>query len=69
MEQQSLAPHEIMEINELYEFKTTCLSKATFMKDLVSDQNLKALLEKDVQQTSKAISDLENLLSNFTKKQ
>lgn len=63
MEQQSLAHHETMEIHELYKFKAICASKAKFMKDLVSDQNLKTLLEKDVQASAKAVNDLQNLLA------
>ncbi|HHV64698.1 MAG TPA: spore coat protein [Peptococcaceae bacterium] len=64
MRAQSLSLHEKMEIQELLQFKTACLNKSTMMKNLVQDQDLKTLLEKDVQQATQAVSDLNNLLAN-----
>ena len=58
MEHQALAPHESMELHELLNFKTLCLAKAKLMQGLVFDQELKALMHKDVEQSLKAIADL-----------
>lgn len=69
MSQDSLSPHETMEIQELLNFKTVCLIKSRLMNGPVSDQNLKTLLEKDIQQASKAAADLQGLLSKAPKLQ
>lgn len=61
MEQNSLAYHETMELHEILNFKTVCLVKSKMMSGLVFDQDLKALMEKDVQQSIKAIKDLQGL--------
>lgn len=62
MEQQNLSLHEAMEVHELLNFKTVCMTKSKMVEGLVFDQDLKALLEKDVQQSITAINDLQNLL-------
>lgn len=63
MEQQSLALHETMEVHEMLNFKTVCIAKSKLMQGIVFDQDLKALLEKDVQQSITAIKDLQTLLT------
>lgn len=63
MTEPSLAPHESMEIHELLNFKTLSLAKSKMMQGLVFNQELKALMEKDVQQSIKSIHDLERLYS------
>lgn len=62
MEQPKIALHETMEIHEMLNFKTVCLTKSKMLQGLVFDQDLKALLQKDVEQSIPAINDLENLL-------
>lgn len=57
----SLAPHEALEIHEAINFKTLCLAKSKLMQGLVFDQELRALMEKDVQQTIQAIADLQSV--------
>lgn len=57
--QQSLAAHESLEIHELLNLKTLCLAKSKLMQGLVFDQNLKALMQKDVQQSIRTIADLQ----------
>ncbi|KIL39891.1 hypothetical protein SD70_16780 [Gordoniibacillus kamchatkensis] len=54
----TLAPHESMELHELLNFKTVCLAKSKMMQGLVFDQELKALMQKDVEQTMQAIAAL-----------
>lgn len=56
---QSLAPHEALEIHEALNFKTLCLAKSKLMQGLVFDQELKDLMQKDVEQTMQAIADLQ----------
>jgi similar to spore coat protein len=58
---ESLAPHESLEIHELLNFKTLCLSKSKLMQGLVFDQELKALMQKDVEMTIQAIAELQSI--------
>lgn len=57
--QRTLAMHEALEIHEALNFKTLCLAKSKLMQGLVFDQELKDLLQKDVQQSTQAIADLQ----------
>jgi similar to spore coat protein len=61
MEHPTLAPHESMELHELLNFKTLCLAKAKLMQGLVFDQDLRALMQKEVEQSLKAVADLQAL--------
>lgn len=61
----TLAPHESMEIHELLNFKTVCLTKSKMMQGLVFDRDLKALMQKDVEQSIRAIADLQALYAKF----
>jgi similar to spore coat protein len=63
MEQQNLALHETMELHEMLNFKTVCMTKSKMMQGLVFDQDLKALMNKDVQQSMASIKELQNLLT------
>ncbi|WP_079911727.1 spore gernimation protein GerQ [Paenibacillus sp. 32352] len=58
MDQPTLAPHEALELHEALNFKTLCLAKSKLMQGLVFDQQLKALMQKDVEQTKLAIDEL-----------
>lgn len=64
MELQTLALHETMEIHELLNFKTICLAQSKMMQGLVFDQDLKALMQKDVEQSLVAIRELAGLYQN-----
>jgi similar to spore coat protein len=61
MQQQPLAPHEALDLHELLNFKTLCLSKSKLMQGLVFDQDLRALMQKDVDQALQEIADLQAL--------
>ncbi|HWI61894.1 MAG TPA: spore coat protein [Symbiobacteriaceae bacterium] len=61
MDQQPLAPHESMEIHEILNFKTICLAKSKLTQGLVFDTDLKALMQKDVDQSMRAIAELRSL--------
>ncbi len=60
-QQPTLAAHESLEIHEAINFKTLCLAKSKLMQGLVFDQELKDLMQKDVQQSIQAIADLQAL--------
>ncbi|WP_134683966.1 spore gernimation protein GerQ [Brevibacillus migulae] len=59
MNNQVLAAHESLEIHEVLNFKTLCLAKSKLMQGLVFDQELRALMQKDVQQSTQAIAELQ----------
>jgi similar to spore coat protein len=58
MELESLALHETMETHEILNFKTVCLLRSKLMQGLCFDNELKALMEKDVQQSIKDVNEL-----------
>ncbi|MEY8748366.1 spore coat protein [Bacillales bacterium AN1005] len=60
METNGLANHETLELHEMLNFKTTCVIKSKLMSGVVFDQELKALMEKDVQQSIQALEYLQN---------
>ena len=63
MTQQNMSLHEAMEIHELLNFKTICMTTSKLIQGVVFDQDLKALLGKDVQQSMQAVNVLQGLLS------
>lgn len=63
MTQQNLAPNETMQIHEMLNFKTVCMTTSKMMEGVVFDQDLKALFEKDVKQSITAINSLKTLLT------
>lgn len=58
MEMAGLALHETMELHEIINFKTVCLLKSKLMQGICFDNELKALMEKDVQQSIRDINEL-----------
>ena len=50
MVEQNFTLHQTMELHELLNFKTICMTTSKMIQGVVFDQELKALLEKDVQQ-------------------
>ena len=59
MEKRELAAHESLDLHEIINFKTLCVAKSKLMQGLVFDQDLKTLMEKDVQQASQDLADLQ----------
>jgi len=59
MNNPTLAPHESMELHEALNFKTICLAKSKLMQGLVFNQELKALMQKDVIQSTQQIAELQ----------
>ena len=66
MDNESLALHETMETHEILNFKTICLLRSKLMQGICFDNELKALMEKDVQQS---IKDINELLSFYKQSQ
>ncbi|MDF9762068.1 spore coat protein [Peribacillus simplex] len=60
MENEKLAFHETMETHEIINFKTISLMKSKLMQGICFDNDLKALMEKDVQQSIIAINELKS---------
>ena len=58
MEKETLALHETMETHEILNFKTVCLLRSKLMQGICFDNELKALMEKDVQQSIQDINEL-----------
>lgn len=54
-----------MEIHEMLNFKTICMTKSKMMQGLVFNKDLKALMQKDVDQSIKAIQQLQGLYAKF----
>nr|WP_067621466.1 spore coat protein [Alicyclobacillus acidiphilus] len=52
----------MMELHELLNFKTICAAKAKAIDGLVTDEQLKALVQQDLQQSLKALDELQTLL-------
>ncbi|MGV3463904.1 MAG: spore gernimation protein GerQ, partial [Heyndrickxia sp.] len=59
MDIQKLANHESLDLHEIINFKTLCLAKSKLMQGLVFDQDLKALMQKDVEQSMQALGELQ----------
>jgi similar to spore coat protein len=59
----TLAAHESLDLHEMLNLKTLNLAKSKLMQGLVFDQELRALMQKDVEQSTKAIADLQALYS------
>lgn len=58
MKDHPLAPHESLDLHEVLNFKTLCATKSKLMQGIVFDQELKALMQKDVEQSTQAITEL-----------
>lgn len=57
-----IAPNETMQLHELLTFKNTCLTKMLTMSPLVSDDDLKAILQQDAAKSQKNIEELRELM-------
>nr|WP_263325167.1 spore coat protein [Neobacillus sp. Marseille-Q6967] len=66
MEIENLALHETLETHEILNFKTVCLLRSKLMQGICFDNELKKLMEKDVQQS---IQDINELVGYYKKSQ
>lgn len=56
--------HETLDLHEIAAFKTICMTKSATMRGLVSDEDLRQLLEQDVQLSTRQLQELDTLLAN-----
>jgi similar to spore coat protein len=63
LETQGLAIHETLELHEILAFKNVCLTKSKTMQALVSDNNLKSIMQQCVEVDTQHINDVQGLLS------
>ncbi|MCR6104923.1 hypothetical protein HXA34_01300 [Salipaludibacillus agaradhaerens] len=56
--QNNIGVHEALELHELMKFKSLCLTKATVMQGLVSDNELKDIMKEDVGASKRHLADL-----------
>jgi len=57
------ALHETLELHEMVTFKALCLTKSKTMQILVSDPDLKRIMQEDVELTTRQLQELGTLLS------
>ena len=62
MNMQSMAPSETMQLHELLTFKNLCLTKSFTMSPLVSDEELKSILQNDVTTSQQHIKELRSFM-------
>ncbi|MED0665086.1 spore gernimation protein GerQ [Bacillus badius] len=61
MNKQKLAVHESLDLHEVINFKTLCLAKSKLMQGLVFDQDLKRLMQQDVEHSIQALAELQSI--------
>ncbi|MCM3213594.1 spore gernimation protein GerQ [Niallia taxi] len=61
MDVKKLADHESLDLHEVINFKTLCLAKSKLMQGLVFNQDLRALMQKDVEQSIQALGELQKI--------
>lgn len=62
MQQDSIAPNESMQLHDILTFKNLCLTKALAMSPLAVDDELKSILQQDVNTSEKHIKELRGLM-------
>ncbi|MCT8975045.1 spore coat protein [Clostridium sp. CX1] len=62
MDQKGFAPSETMQLHELLTLKNLSLTKSVTMSPLVSDNELKSILQQDVTTGEQHIRELKGLL-------
>lgn len=63
MELNNVTLHETMQIHEMLNSKTVGITKSKLIQGLVFDQELRALLDKDVQHSFTAINEMINMIT------
>lgn len=59
---QNLGVHEKLELHEIMNFKTLCLTKSQTALPMVTDERLKNILQQDIASGREDISEIKNLL-------
>lgn len=65
----NFALHETMELHEVSAFKAICLTKSKTMQALVSDPELKELLQYDVQVSTRQLKELSDLIAKASRQE
>jgi similar to spore coat protein len=63
------ALHEMLEVHEMAAFKTVCMTKAKTMQALVADPDLKAILQQDVNISTRQLQELGAILATATQQE
>ncbi|MEK5053864.1 hypothetical protein MHH96_10750 [Niallia sp. FSL K6-0212] len=58
------ALHEVLEVHEISTFKTTCLTKSKTMRALVTDPQLKDIMQLDIDMSTRQLQEYASILSN-----
>ncbi|QMT21501.1 hypothetical protein H2N74_02875 [Bacillus velezensis] len=58
------ALHELLEIQEMASFKSLCLTKSKTMIALVSDPQLKEIMQQDVDTSTRQLQEFASILSD-----
>lgn len=64
MQSSKLTPHELLDLHEILTFKNTCALKATAAQSMVTDQELKGLLNQDITATRRQMQDIQSVLGS-----
>ena len=57
------ALHEVLEVLEMASFKTTCLTKSKTMRALVSDPELKDIMQQEITISTRQLEEYSSILS------
>ncbi|WKL02118.1 hypothetical protein Q0F98_38445 [Paenibacillus amylolyticus] len=60
------ALHEMLEVHEIATFKTVCMTKSKTMQALVTDPELKQILQQDATLSQQQLQELGGVLSKAT---
>lgn len=60
------ALHEVLEVHEIAAFKTVCLTKSQTMQALVTDPELKQILQQDATLSQQQLQELGGVLTKAT---
>lgn len=69
IQQCTYGAHELMEVHELLNFKTICAAKAKAIDGLLTDHELKALVQRDLAQSLEAIRRLQEIIAPVTREE
>lgn len=64
MDNRGLAPNESIQLSELITLKNLSLTKSVTMSPLVSDMELKGILQQDIAAAQEHIKELKGLMEN-----
>ncbi|OIJ15237.1 hypothetical protein BKP35_05150 [Anaerobacillus arseniciselenatis] len=59
----AMGEHEKVDLHELLTFKTLCVTKSNTMMGLVDDKELQTIMQQDVQNSKRAIQQLQGFLT------